>query len=148
MATRDKGSCPYSFYRIRRPFKNFERGIHYICQNDDRQQAWILPFSNFHLRIQRYIEANATWKTVGLCYEPCLRVSEHDFLQKPDQPKEAKLNFDFVFSFIGCCSYYQKIRLAYLKPQLPTQNDNLKFQVVVGIWMQLQNYYLSIKISI
>ena len=54
----------YQFYCPRRHFKNFERGIHYICQNDDKQQTGILPFSNFHLRIQSYIEANATYGKV------------------------------------------------------------------------------------
>ena len=57
----DNGLCSYSFCRTRRHFKNFKRGIHYICQNDDKQQARILPFSNFHLRIYGYIEANATY---------------------------------------------------------------------------------------
>ena len=51
----------YSFYRTRRHFKNFERGIHYICQNNDKQQAGILPFSNFHWRKWSYIEANTTY---------------------------------------------------------------------------------------
>ena len=68
------------------------------------------------------------------------KVSEHTFFKEPDQPKQAKLNFDFVFFFIACCSCYHKIRLASLKPQLPTYNDNFKFRVVIGIWMQLQNY--------
>ena len=35
-----------------------------------------------------------------------------------------KLNFDFVFFFTVCCSYYQKIGLASLKPQLPTHNGS------------------------
>ena len=51
----------YSFFRTRRHFKNVECGIHYVCQDDDKQQDRILPFSNFYLRIQSYIVANATY---------------------------------------------------------------------------------------
>ena len=96
------------------------------------------PFSFAHIALHQ-TKLNIR-KTVGLCYEPCPRVSEHAFLKKPDQPKEANLNFDFVFFFTACCSYYHKIRLASLKPQLPTHNDNLKFCVVIIIRTQLQNY--------
>ena len=37
--------------RTRRHFKDFEPGIHYISQNGDNQQARILPFSNFGMRV-------------------------------------------------------------------------------------------------
>ena len=76
----------------------------------------------------------------GLCYEPRPRVSEHAFLKKIGQPKDAKLSFDIVFFFITCCSYYLKVRLTSLKPQLPSHNDNLTICVVIGIRMQFQKY--------
>ena len=76
----------YSFYRTRRHFKNFERGIHYICQNNDKQQAGILPFSNFHCRKWSYIEANTTYGKLW-AYVILSKVSEHAFLKEPDQPK-------------------------------------------------------------
>ena len=69
-----------------------------------------------------------------------LMLDLHTFLRQPDQPKYAKLNFNFVYFFIAGSLYYHKIRLATLKPQLPIRSDNLKFHVVIGIWMQLQNH--------
>ena len=138
----------YSFYRTRHHFKKFEREIYYICQNEDKQQAGMFPFSNFYLRIQSYIEANATYGKLWAYVITLSKVSEHPFFKEPDQQKQAKLNFDFASFFIACCSYYHKIRLASLKPQLPTHTDNYEFCVVIGIWTQLRNYQLSIKIPI
>ena len=60
--------------------------------------------------------------------------------QRARPTKISKAYFNFVFFFIACCSYYHKIRLASLEPQLPNDNDNFKFRVVIRIWMQLQNY--------
>ena len=128
----------YSFYRTRRHFKNVERGIHYVCQDDDKQQDRILPFSNFYLRIQSYIVANATYGKLWACYEPCPRFQNTLFSKSQTNQFKQILIFHFDFFFTACFLYYHKIRLASLKPQLPTHSD--KFRVVIGIWMQLQNY--------
>ena len=135
-----EGFMLYLFYRTRRHFKNFERGIHYICQNDDKRQTGILPFSNFHLRIYIWVTSKQTqhMENWGLMIWTLSKFSEHAFFKEPDHPKYTKLNFDFVFFFIAYCSYYHKIRLASLKPHLPIHSNNFKFRVVTVIWCQLR----------
>ena len=137
----DKGLCSYSFCHTRRHFKNFKRGIHYICQNDDEQQARILPFSNFHLRIYRYIEANATYGKLWAYVMNLVPGFQKRLFSKiqTNQNKQSLILISFFF-LIASCSHYHKIRLAFLKPQLPTHYDNLKFRGGIRIWMQLQNY--------
>ena len=71
-----KHNLKVSIYKFatRRHFKIFERGIHYIFQNPDKQQAGILPFFQFSFAyIELHRSKHNIWKTVGLCYEPCRR---------------------------------------------------------------------------
>ena len=113
VATLDKGSCPYSFYRTRRHFKNFEREIHYICQSDNKEQARILfQFLFAYMALHR--SKRNIWKPVTLCYELVPGFQNTLFSKSQTNQNKQRLILIF-FLFIAFCSYYHKIRLASLE---------------------------------
>ena len=74
----------------------------------------------------------------GLMLCTLSKVSKHAFFKEPDHPKYAKLDFDFSFSLLLIILPQNKTDL--FETPVTTHNDNFKFCVVIGIWMQLQNY--------
>ena len=145
VATQDKGSCYINF--IVQDVTSKTSSVEFItfAKMTINSKLGYFPFPIFICVYRVTSKQTQHMENCGLMLWTLSKVSEHAFFKEPDQPKQAKLNFDFDFFFIPCCSYCRKIGVASLKPQLLTHNDNFKFRVVIGIWMQLQNYQLSIK---
>ena len=140
VTTQEKGSCYTDF--IVQDVSSKTSSVEFItlAKMTINSKLEYLPFPIFICVYRVTSKQSQHMENCGLMLCTLSKDSEHTIFKEPDHPKYAKLNFDFVFFFIARCSYYHKIRLASLKPELLTHNDNFKFRVVIGIWMQLQNY--------
>ena len=138
VATQEKGSCYIHF--IVQDVTSKTSSVEFItfAKMTINSKLGYFPFPVFICVYRVRSKQTQHMENCGLMLCTLSKVSKHAFFKEPDHPKYAKLDFDFFF--LHCCSYYHKIRLTSLKPQLLTHNNNFKFCVVIGIWMQLQNY--------